>query len=83
MCIRDSFYLLQGCETLSMRMERHIKNARTVVSFLNDHEAVESVAYPELPQHADHKLAARLLPNGSTAVFSFELKEAEMPAAVL
>ena len=70
----NAFYLLQGCETLSMRMERHIKNARTVVSFLNDHEAVESVAYPELPQHADHKLAARLLPNGSTAVFSFELK---------
>ena len=70
----NAFYLLQGCETLSMRMDRHIKNARAVVAFLNEHDAVQSVAYPELPDHPDCELAARLLPNGSTAVFSFELK---------
>lgn len=70
----NAFYLLQGCETLSMRMERHIQNARAVVSFLKDHDAVQSVAYPELPEHPDAELVKRLLPNGSTAVFSFELK---------
>ncbi|MEM7259425.1 MAG: PLP-dependent transferase, partial [Pseudomonadota bacterium] len=70
----NAFYLLQGCETLSMRMARHIENTRAVVEFLNEHSAVESVAYPELPQHPDRELAAELLPHGSTAVFSFELK---------
>lgn len=70
----NAFYLLQGCETLSMRMQRHIENARSVVNFLVEHEAVESVAYPELPNHPDRELAAKLLPNGCTAVFSFELK---------
>ena len=70
----NAFYLLQGCETLSMRMQRHIENARAVVNFLAEHEAVESVAYPELPDHPDRDLAARLLPDGCTAVFSFEIK---------
>ena len=70
----NAFYLLQGCETLSMRMQRHIENTRAVVEFLSDNEAVESVAYPELPDHPDRELAAELLPHGSTAVFSFELK---------
>ena len=70
----NAFYLLQGCETLSMRMDRHIENARAVVEFLASHEAVASVAYPELPDHPDRELAAKLLPKGCTAVFSFELK---------
>ncbi len=70
----NAFYLLQGCETLSMRMARHIENARAVVDFLASHDAVESVAYPELPDHPDRDLAAKLLPNGTTAVFSFEVK---------
>ncbi len=70
----NAFYLLQGCETLSMRMQRHIENARAVVAFLADNDAVESVAYPELDDHPDKELAARLLPQGCTAVFSFELK---------
>lgn len=69
----NAFYLLQGCETLSMRMARHIENARAVVSFLAEHEAVKSVAYPELPDHPDRELAAKLMPNGTTAVFSFEI----------
>ncbi len=70
----NAFYLLQGCETLSLRMQRHIENTRAVVAFLAGHEAVQSVAYPELPEHPDNALAAELLPNGCTAVFSFELK---------
>ncbi|OED40757.1 O-acetylhomoserine aminocarboxypropyltransferase [Chromatiales bacterium (ex Bugula neritina AB1)] len=70
----NAFYLLQGCETLSMRMQRHIENARTVVEFLSQQDVVESVAYPELPDHPDKDLAAELLPKGCTAVFSFELK---------
>lgn len=70
----NAFYLLQGCETLSMRMARHIENARAIVEFLAAHDAVSSVAYPELPDHPDCDLAAKLLPNGTTAVFSFEVK---------
>ena len=70
----NAFYLLQGCETLSMRMARHIENTRAVVEFLASNDAVDSVAYPELPDHPDRELAAKLLPKGSTAVFSFEVK---------
>lgn len=70
----NAFYLLQGCETLSMRMQRHIENARAIVDFLANNDAVEKVAYPELPEHPDRELAAKLLPDGCTAVFSFELK---------
>jgi O-acetylhomoserine (thiol)-lyase len=55
-------------------MERHIANTRKVVAFLAAHEAVESVSYPELPTHPDHELAARILPKGCGAVFSFSLK---------
>jgi O-acetylhomoserine (thiol)-lyase len=70
----NAFQILQGMETLGLRMERHIANTRKVVAFLAAHEAVESVSYPELPDHPDHELAARLLPRGCGAVFSFSLK---------
>jgi O-acetylhomoserine (thiol)-lyase len=69
-----AFFLLQGIETLPLRMQRHVDNARKVVEFLASHAAVESVAYPELPSHPDHALARRLLPRGSGAVFSFNMK---------
>ncbi len=69
-----AFFLLQGLETLPLRMQRHVDNARKVVEFLAGHAAVESVAYPELPSHPDHALAQRLLPRGCGAVFSFNLK---------
>ncbi len=69
-----AFFLLQGLETLPLRMQRHVENTRKVVEFLAAHPAVETVAYPELPTHRDHALAKRLLPRGCGAVFSFNLK---------
>ncbi|WP_158903891.1 O-acetylhomoserine aminocarboxypropyltransferase [Burkholderia sp. L27(2015)] len=69
-----AWQLLQGVETLPLRMARHIDNTRRVVEFLVGHEAVESVAYPELDSHPDYALAKRLLPRGCGAVFSFNLK---------
>lgn len=69
-----AFYILQGLETLPLRMERHIANTRKIASFLSDHAAVAAVSYPELPSHPDHELAKQLLPKGCGAVFSFELK---------
>lgn len=69
-----AFLLLQGLETLPLRMARHVDNARKVVAFLAAHAQVESVAYPELPDHQDHALAQRLLPRGCGAVFSFNLR---------
>jgi O-acetylhomoserine (thiol)-lyase len=70
----NAFQIMQGIETLGPRMQRHIDNTRAVVAFLDKHDAVEQVVYPELPSHPDHELANKLLPNGCGAVFSFELK---------
>ncbi len=68
-----AFQILQGIETLPLRMARHVENARKVVAFLVAHPLVRSVAYPDLPDHPDHALAQRLLPRGCGAVFSFNL----------
>ncbi len=69
-----AFQILQGIETLSVRMDRHISNTRKVVEFLTKQAAVESVSYPELPSHPDHELAKKLLPKGCGAVFTFAIK---------
>jgi len=69
-----AFQLLQGVETLHLRMPRHVENTRSVVRFLAAQSAVEKVIYPELPEHPDHALAKRLLPKGCGAVFSFEVR---------
>jgi O-acetylhomoserine (thiol)-lyase len=69
-----AFQILQGIETLHVRMPRHIENTRAVVGFLANHPQVEKVIYPELPSHPDYELCKRLLPKGAGAVFSFELK---------
>lgn len=68
-----AFQILQGLETLHLRMPRHVENARRVVAFLAGHPAVARVHYPELPSHPDHALARRLLPRGAGAVFAFDL----------
>jgi O-acetylhomoserine (thiol)-lyase len=70
----NAFAILQGIETLGLRMERHVANTRRVIEFLLAHPAVASVSYPELDSHPDHLLARRLLPRGCGAVFTFELK---------
>ena len=69
-----AFQLLQGVETLPLRMERHIANTRVTVAHLVNSEAVDAVAYPELESHPDHALAKKLLPRGAGSVFSFTLK---------
>jgi O-acetylhomoserine (thiol)-lyase len=69
-----AFLILQGIETLSLRMQRHVDNTRRLVEFLNTHDAVDWVVYPELPDHPDAELAKRLLPKGCGAVFSFGVK---------
>jgi O-acetylhomoserine (thiol)-lyase len=69
-----AFQILQGIETLPLRMQRHVDNTRKIVAFLVAHAMVESVAYPELPTHRDHALAQTLLPLGCGAVFSFSIR---------
>ena len=69
-----AFHILQGIETLSLRMQRHIENTKAVVEFLAEQEQVEWLNHPMLPDHPDHDLAQSLLPKGCGAVFSFGIK---------
>jgi len=69
-----AWLILQGIETLPLRMARHVENTRKVVGFLAAHPMVASVGYPELDSHPDHALAKRLLPRGAGSVFSFDLR---------
>lgn len=69
-----AFQILQGIETLHLRMPRHVSSARTIAQFLSTHAAVASVCYPDLPDHPDHALAKQLLPDGAGGVLSFEVK---------
>jgi O-acetylhomoserine (thiol)-lyase len=66
--------ILQGIETLPLRMERHVQNARKIVQFLAGHAMVDGVGYPELESHPSHALARKLLPRGAGSVFSFNLR---------
>jgi O-acetylhomoserine (thiol)-lyase len=70
----NAFYLLQGIETLPVRMARHVANAEAVAKFLEKHPAVAWVKYPGLESHPDHALAKRQLPNGAGAILSFGIK---------
>ena len=70
----NSFLLLQGLETLSLRMERHVQNALKVVDFLKGHSAVVKVNHPSLPERYDNGLYKKYFPNGAASIFSFELK---------
>ena len=69
-----AFHILQGLETLPLRMQRHVENARQIATFLDEHAAVAAVGYPDLASHPDHELAKQLLPRGTGAVFGFEIK---------
>jgi O-acetylhomoserine (thiol)-lyase len=70
----NAFLLLQGLETLSLRVERHVANALKVIDFLKNHPQVEAVNHPSLPGHRDHKLYNRYFPNGAGSIFTFLLK---------
>ncbi len=69
-----AFLLLQGIETLSLRLERHGENTRRVVEFLSSHPQVEHVSHPSLPDHPDHALYQRYFPQGGGSIFTFEIK---------
>ena len=69
-----AFHILQGLETLPLRMARHIENTSRIVRFLAGHEAVERVHHPEVETHPDHALARKLYPRGASAILAFELR---------
>ena len=70
----NAFLLLQGVETLSLRLDRHAENTKKVVEFLSKHPQVEKVNHPSLPEHPDHVLYEKYFPNGGGSIFTFEIK---------
>ncbi len=70
----NAFLLLQGVETLSLRLDRHAENTKKVVEFLADHPKVAKVNHPSLPDHPDHALYEKYFPNGGASIFTFEVK---------
>ena len=76
----NAFLLLQGIETLSLRLERHAENTRKVVEFLKNHPQVEKVNHPSLPDHPDHALYEKYFPNGGASIFTFEIKGGQAEA---
>ncbi len=70
----NAFLLLQGVETLSLRLERHAENTKKVVEFLSNHPQVEKVNHPSLPDHPDHALYQKYFPNGGASIFTFDIK---------
>ena len=70
----NAFLLLQGVETLSLRLDRHAENTKKVVEFLSNHPQVEKVNQPSLPDHPDHALYEKYFPNGGASIFTFEIK---------
>src|SRR5262249_37701779 len=77
----NSFLLLQGLETLSVRMDRHVENALAIAKFLEGHKSVERVHFAGLPSHPHHALAKKYLPKGPGAVMAFEIKSSDGRAA--
>ena len=76
----NAFLLLQGLETLSLRVERHVENALRIVDFLAHHPKVKKVNHPALPDHPDHALYERYFPHGAGSIFTFEIKGDEAEA---
>ena len=70
----NAFLLLQGVETLSLRLDRHAENTKKVVEFLKNHPKVAKVNHPSLPDHPDHELYKRYFPNGGGSIFTFDIK---------
>ncbi|MDE5580903.1 MAG: O-acetylhomoserine aminocarboxypropyltransferase/cysteine synthase [Treponemataceae bacterium] len=76
----NAFLLLQGTETLSLRLERHAENARKVIEFLSNHPKVEKVNHPSLPEHPNHALYQKYFPNGGASIFTFQIKGGQKEA---
>ena len=76
----NAFLLLQGVETLSLRVERHAENTKKVVEYLANHPQVEKVNHPSLPNHPDHALYEKYFPNGGGSIFTFEIKGGQAEA---
>ena len=76
----NAFLLLQGVETLSLRLDRHAENTKKVVAFLSSHPSVEKVNHPSLPDHPDHELYQKYFPNGGASIFTFEIKGGQKEA---
>ena len=76
----NAFLLLQGVETLSLRLERHAENTKKVVEYLSHHPLVEKVNHPSLPDHPDHALYEKYFPNGGGSIFTFEVKGGQKEA---
>ena len=70
----NAFLLLQGVETLSLRLDRHVENTKKVIEFLSKHPKVEKVNHPSLPEHPNHKLYNKYFPNGGASIFTIEIK---------
>lgn len=70
----NAFLLLQGVETLSLRIERHVENTKKVVEYLKNNPLVEKVNHPSLPEHPDHRLYEKYFPNGGASIFTFNIK---------
>ena len=76
----NAFLLLQGVETLSLRLDRHAENTKKVVEYLKNHPLVEKVNHPSLPDHPDHALYERYFPKGGASIFTFEIKGGQKEA---
>lgn len=76
----NAFLLLQGVETLSLRLERHVENTKKVVAYLANHPQVSRVNHPSLPDHPDHALYEKYFPNGGASIFTFEIKGGQAEA---
>ena len=76
----NAFLLLQGVETLSLRLDRHAENTKKVVEYLQNHPLVEKVNHPSLPDHPDHAVYRRYFPNGGASIFTFEIKGGQKEA---
>ena len=70
----NAFLLLQGIETLSLRVERHVENTKKVLDYLVNHPQVAKVNHPALPDHPDHEIYNRYFPNGAGSIFTFDIK---------
>ena len=76
----NAFLLLQGTETLSLRIDRHVENTKKVVEYLSKHPLAEHVNHPSLPNHPDHALYEKYFPNGGASIFTFEIKGGQAEA---